>query len=115
DAERITDKMPLNYRQLGLIHSVFPEARVVHIRRNPIDTCLSIYTTYLGDETNYAYNKENIVAFYLDYMRLMEHWRAILPADRFCELNYEDIVSDRAGIVGPLLEFCGLRWDDACL
>ena len=115
DSPFVTDKMPLNYLQLGHMHVVYPNAKVLHIRRNPIDTCLSIYATHFGSGPNFAYKKENIVFFYQEYMRLMEHWRRELPEGTLFELDYEALVEDREPTVRAALHFCGLPWDDACL
>lgn len=115
DSPRFTDKMPLNYRNLGLIHTVFPEARILHIRRNPLDTCLSIYATFLAGGANFLYRKENIVAFYRAYLRSMEHWRESLPKDRLFELDYESLVVDPEPLTRSILAFLDLPWDDVCL
>jgi hypothetical protein len=114
-ASRVTDKMPHNFLWLGLIRSIFPAARIVHCRRNPIDTCLSIYFTHFGIAKDFAYDRKNIVAFYEQYDRLMVHWRDILPPDRFIEIDYEDLVANREDITRKLISFCGLSWNDACL
>lgn len=111
----ITDKMPLNYRHLGLIHQIFPNAKIVHLRRDPIATCFSIYTTFFGRGPNFAYNRSNIAANYRDYLRLMEHWRAVLPSSTLIETDYESIVADRRIAVSKVLTFCNLDWNDACL
>ena len=115
DAKNFTDKMPLNYRHLGLILSVFPNARVVHIRRDPLDTCLSIYTTFFAGGPNFAYSQSNIVAFYRSYMHHMEHWRKSLQAHTFFELDYESLVAKPERVSREVIEFLGLRWHDACL
>lgn len=115
DAPNIIDKMPLNYAFLGLILDVCPNAKVVHIRRNPVDTCLSIYTNHFGLGPNFAYNRSNIVFNYREYQRLMEHWRSAIPSGSFFELEYEELVKDREPQIRRLLEFLGLPWDDACL
>jgi tetratricopeptide (TPR) repeat protein len=114
-AERITDKMPLNYRHLGLINCVFPKAKILHIRRNPLDTCLSIYTTFFAGGPNFVYNRTNIVALYKAYEKMMEHWRSTLPSDFLYELNYEDLISEPEHEIRGVLEFCNLPWDEACL
>jgi len=111
----LTDKMPDNYLALGLIHTAFPNARVVHTRRNPIDTCISIYTTPNRTSDEYANNRENIVFAYEQYLRLMAHWRDVLPADRLFEVNYEQLVADREPLTREMVNFCGLEWDDTCL
>jgi len=115
DAIRVTDKMPHNFLWLGLIHTVFPAARIVHCRRNPIDTCLSIYFTHFGVAKDFAYDRKNIVSFYEQYDRLMAHWREVLPKDRLIEVNYEELVADRESVARKLISFCGVDWNDACL
>ena len=115
DQGRFTDKMPLNYRHLGLIHAVFPKAKILHIRRDPFDTCLSIYTTFFAGGPNFAYNQANIVAFYRAYLRFMAHWRSVLPNDLIFELDYERLVTDPQPLVRELLEFLDLDWNEACL
>ncbi len=115
DSERITDKQPLNYELLGLINIVFPRAKIVHIRRNAIDTCLSIYCTHFGGGPNFAYKKENIMFHYREYLRLMAHWRKVLPAENFLEIDYESLVSNKEAVTRQVIEFCGLPWDNACL
>lgn len=115
DKPHVTDKMPLNYFSLGLMYLMFPNARFIHCKRNPLDTCLSIYMTPFQASPEFFYDKRNIVHGYLQYERLMEHWRAILPAERFFEVRYEDLVADRVAVLPRLLEFCGLPWDDAVL
>ncbi len=114
-SDRISDKQPLNYELLGLIHTVFPKAKIIHIRRNAVDTCLSIYSTHFGGGPNFAYKQDNIVFHYREYLRLMEHWRAVLPAENFFEMDYEQLVADKENVVRQVIEFCGLPWDDACL
>lgn len=115
DAPRITDKMPTNFAHMGLMSVVFPEAKFIHIRRSPLDTCLSIYTTFLGKGTQFAYDQENIVSYYREYLRTMEHWRAVIPAEQMFEIDYEDLVANKQIVLREVLAFCGLEWDDACL
>jgi len=115
ESERITDKMPLNFAYAGLMHLAMPNARFLHIRRNPIDTCLSIWTTYFAQGAIFAYDKANIVAYYREYLRAMDYWREALPADRIFELDYEELIADPARVVPQAIEFCGLPWDEACL
>ena len=114
-SERVTDKQPLNYELLGLIHTVFPKAKIIHIRRNPLDTCLSIYTTHFGGGPNFAYKQDNIVFHYREYLRLMEHWRKVLPPESFFEIDYEDLVADKERVTREIVDFCQLPWDDSCL
>lgn len=114
-AERITDKMPLNYRFLGLIHRVIPNARFIHVRRHPVDTCLSIYTTYFGKGPEFAYKKANIVAYYRQYLEIMNYWRWVLPPDVLLEVDYADLLSSPEEVILRIIAFCDLPWDEACL
>jgi len=113
--DRITDKMPLNFACAGIIASAMPKARFLHIRRNPIDTCLSIWTTYFGQGAIFAYDKTNIVAYYREYQKMMDYWREKLPSDRLLEIDYEELISSPASVVPMVIEFLGLPWDEACL
>lgn len=112
---RLTDKMPLNFECAGLMHLAMPNARFLHIRRNPIDTCLSIWTTFFGQGPTFAYNKANVLAYYRAYLHSMEFWRSFIPGDRLLELDYEDLIAEPEEIIPKVIEFCGLPWDEACL
>lgn len=114
-ATRVVDKMPSNFSYLGLIHASLPRARIVHVRRDPVDTCLSIYCQDFGAQLAYANDLEDLVHYYGQYRRLMQHWRSILPADSLLEIDYEDLVSDPASGARRLIAFIGLSWDDRCL
>ncbi|MDR3692706.1 MAG: sulfotransferase [Fimbriimonas sp.] len=114
-AERIVDKMPVNYAGLGIIHLAFPNAKIIHTRRDPVDTCLSIYTTPNRALTEYAHVRENIVFAYRQYLKVMEHWRKVLPADAFLDVDYEALVSNSEPVIRQIVDFCGLEWDDRCL
>jgi hypothetical protein len=100
---------------IGLIHSVFPRARIIHCRRNPLDTCLSIYFTQFLTRMHFANDRSDLVHEYRQYERLMAHWRTVLPLDRFLEVDYETLVADREAGTRRLIAFCGLDWDQACL
>ena len=112
---RVTDKMPHNFLRVGLIHAVFPNARIIHVRRHPVDNCLSIYFQNFKGDHPYAYDLENLAYYRQEYERLMQHWREVMPADRYFEFNYEDLVADQEGMSRKLIDFCGLKWDDTCL
>jgi hypothetical protein len=114
-ADRVTDKMPHNFLNAGLIHAVFPNARIIHVRRNPVDNCLSIFFQSFNDSHAYSFDLEELAAHYREYQRVMAHWRELIPKDRLFEFNYEDMVADQEGMSRRLIEFCGLEWDDACL
>jgi hypothetical protein len=115
DALRVTDKTPRNYELLWPLRLAFPEARVIHCRRSPVDTCLSIFFKNFSARQGYACDRGDLVFFYRQYKRLMDHWRRTLPADRFTEVVYETLVADREAETRRLIAFCGLNWDDACL
>ncbi len=115
DALRVTDKMPFNFLWIGLVHLLFPRARVVHCRRNPVDTCLSMYSTYFAQHWGFASDRGDLAAYYRQYLRLMDHWRAVLPADRLVDVDYEDATRDPEATARRLIAFCGLPWDPACL
>jgi Flp pilus assembly protein TadD len=114
-ALRVTDKMPFNFLWIGLVHLLLPKARFVHCRRNPIDTCLSIYQTQLSHNWGYASDRADLVSYHRQYVRLMEHWRAVLPSDRLLEVDYEDATAAPEAVARRLVAFCGLEWDPACL
>ena len=115
DRARVTNKLPTNYALLGPIHLAFPNARFVHIRRDPIDNLLSIYQTRFPNPVRYAHNRGNLVAYYREYRRLMAHWRTVIPSDRLLEIDYETLVTDREPTIRRMIDFLGLLWDDRCL
>ncbi|MBV8683691.1 MAG: sulfotransferase, partial [Caulobacteraceae bacterium] len=115
DAARVTDKMPFNFALLGLVSRVFPRATLIHCRRDPIDTCLSIYSTHFEVTFDFAGDRGDLVFFYRQYQRLMDHWRQVLPPQRFVEVDYEALVSDPEPHARRLVAACGLEWDEACL
>jgi tetratricopeptide (TPR) repeat protein len=114
-ARRVTDKMPTNFLLLGLIHMTLPRARIIHCRRNPVDTCLSIYMTPYGNLPDFAHDPDTIAFYWEEYARLMAHWRRVLPADIFLEIDYEELVARREAVTRQLVAFCGLDWDERCL
>ena len=117
-APRFVDKMPLNVLYAGLIHRALPEARIICLRRHPMDACLSNFRQLFAtgfSYYNYAYDLEDVARYYLGFDRLVNHWRAVLPADRFTEVAYEDVVADQEATTRRLLAFCGLPWDARCL
>ena len=114
EAARITDKMPHNFLRLGLIALLLPAARIVHCRRDPLDTCLSCYFQHFGSPYEFAYDLDSLGAYYRDYEALMAHWGKVLPG-AMLELQYEDLVADQEGVSREIVAFCGLEWDDRCL
>jgi tetratricopeptide (TPR) repeat protein len=112
---RVVDKMNTNYLLLGLLHIAYPNARIVHMKRHPVDTCLSIWATPVARDVNLCASKDNIVFAYQQYLQIMEHWRAILPKGRLLDVQYEELVSDQESVTRQMVEFCELEWSDACL
>jgi tetratricopeptide (TPR) repeat protein len=114
-AMRITDKLPLNFRNAGLIHAALPNARMIHATRNPVDTCISCYSqNFLGNQP-WAYDLAEIGRYYRGYEGLMAHWRDVLPPNAILEVRYEDVIDDLETQARRIIAFCGLAWDDACL
>jgi len=116
-AMRFVDKMPLNFLYVGVIRLALPSARVVCLRRHPLDTCLGNYRQLFSlgvTYYDYAYDLADTARYYLLFDRLMAHWRAAAPGFVH-ELSYEGLVADQLGETRRLLEFCGLTWDEACL
>jgi tetratricopeptide (TPR) repeat protein len=115
DAKRVTDKALGNYIRLGLIHRIFPNATLIHCRRNPIDTALSIFMTNFDTHLAFGSDRRDIVFHYRQYQRMMAHWRNVLPPDRLIEVDYEALVADPEPHAKRLISACGLDWNDACL
>lgn len=113
--KRVVDKMPANFLYAGLIALSLPQARIIHCQRNPVDTCLSCYTKLFTAEQNFTYDLSELGKFYTSYDTLMKHWRNVLPAKRFIEVDYENVVSDLEKEAKRLINFCELPWDEACL
>ena len=114
-ARRITDKMPANYFALGMIPLMLPRARIIHVRRNAADTCVSCFTRLFNRHQESTYELTELGRHYANYARLMEHWRRALPPGSFLEVQYEDIVADMEGQARRLIDWCGLDWHDDCL
>ena len=114
DALRITDKMPWNVFVLGMIALFYPKARVIHCRRDPMDTCVSCYTQCFAANQPFSWDLADLGDYYRQYDRLTEHWRRVLPVQVF-EVQYERLVEAPQEVVRELIDFSGLPWDDACL
>ena len=114
-AGRVTDKMPFNFIWAGLIHVAFPRATIVHCRRTTVDTALSIHQTHFHPSLAFPTGGAELVAYCHDYERLVDHWRKVLPADRFIEVEYEELTREPEPIIRRIIAACGLTWHDACL
>ena len=113
-AAHVTDKRPDNFLHIGLIKTLFPNARIVHTTRNPLDNALSVYFLHLDQRMAYALDLEDIGHYYGEYRRLMAHWKAMYGAD-ILDFDYDTFVQEPRPAVERLLEFCGLSWEEGCL
>jgi len=114
-AARVTDKMPFNFLWAGLIHLAFPRATIIHCRRSAVDTALSIHQTHFHPGLAFPTGGPELVAYFRGYQRLTGHWRNVLPADRFIEIDYEQLTGSPEPVIRRIIEACGLSWHDACL
>jgi tetratricopeptide (TPR) repeat protein len=114
-AARVTDKMPFNFLWAGLIHVAFPRASIIHCRRAAVDTALSIHQTHFHPALAFPTGGAELVAYFRSYQRLIDHWRSVLPVDRFIEVDYEDLTRAPEPAIRRIIAACGLTWHDACL
>jgi tetratricopeptide (TPR) repeat protein len=114
EAELVTDKRPDNFLNIGLIKLLFPEAKIVHTRRNAIDNCLSVFFLHLSHSMPYALDLLDIAHWYRQYEMLMAHWKS-LYGDDIHDVDYDTLVTDFEPTIRRLLDHCGLPWDSACL
>jgi tetratricopeptide (TPR) repeat protein len=114
-AVRVTDKNPFNFLWAGLIHLALPKATIIHCRRSAIDTALSIHQTLFHPSLAFPTGGDKLVAYFRSYQRLTDHWRRLLPAERFIEVDYEELTHDPDPVIRRLVAGCGLSWHDACL
>jgi tetratricopeptide (TPR) repeat protein len=111
DALRVVNKSPTNSDFLGIIYSVFPNARVIYMQRDPIDTCLSCYFQQFLTGINFAFDLSDLVHYYREHRRIMTHWRAVLPPGFILDVPYEELVVDQETWSRKMLDFIGLEWD----
>ena len=115
EATRVTDKMPFNFLWAGLIHVAFPRALIIHCRRAAVDTALSIHQTHFHPSLAFPTGGVELVEYFRSYQRLIDHWRRVLPPDRFLEVDYEDLTREPEPAIRRIIAACGLAWHDACL
>jgi tetratricopeptide (TPR) repeat protein len=111
---RVVDKMPMNFWHLGIISLLFPNASVIHMTRDPRDTCLSVYFQRFSSSMSFTTDLMELAAYYLAYAEVMRYWKTVLDIE-IMELRYEDLVSDQERVIRKMIEYCGLQWDDRCL
>ncbi|WP_372767841.1 sulfotransferase [Pseudoalteromonas sp.] len=111
----VTDKLPLNFLMVGIIKILFPDAKIIHCKRNKVDTCLSIFKkNFSNDNYRFAYNLETLAKYYKSYEKLMAHWHQEFPGE-IIDIDYEQLAQNPACEVPNLIQKCGLKWQDQCL
>jgi tetratricopeptide (TPR) repeat protein len=113
-ARHVIDKAPVNVDHLGLIHAVFPNARIIYLQRDPIDVCLSCYFQRFSPSLNFTMDLSDLAHYYREHRRLMRHWRRVLPPGTLLEVPYAGLVCDPEGWTRRMLGFLGLEWDEHC-
>ena len=113
-APRVIDKTPMNFLYLGLIAAAMPQARIIHVRRQPLDVCYAMYKTLFRMAYPFSYDLADLARYYLAYADLMQHWRDVLGV-RLIEIDYEALVADQEHVTRRLLDACALPWEESCL
>lgn len=114
DCAYFIDKMPVNFLYAGLIHLALPQAKIIHMKRHPVDACYAIYKNLFGDAYPFSYNFSDLARYYAAYEKLMAHWHTVMPGVIY-DIYYEDLVADTEGQSRPLFEHCNLQWQEQCL
>lgn len=114
-AERVIDKNPANIMLAGILAIAFPNGKIIHIRRHPVDTALSIWMTPMQTNAQFICDRANIVRAYEQYQRIVDHWRRVIPPARYLEVEYEVLTQNPEPTIRRILEFCELEWDPSCL
>jgi len=115
NSKRVTDKLPINFKYIGLIKILFPNSKIIHCVRNPKDNCFSIYKNYFtSQKMNFAFDFDEICKYYNLYSDLMKHWKLLVPNFVY-DISYEDLVKNPKNVINLLLEECNLEWNDSCL
>ena len=114
NARHAVDKMPHNFRDIGFIHLCFPNAKIIHCRRNPLDSFISAFQNSMNNFHSYAYDQTDYGEYYLEYRRLMNHWKSIFPESIY-ESDYEALTQNPEVEVRKILNFLDLPWEEACL
>ena len=112
---RTIDKMPSNFIYAGLIHLTLPNAKLIHVHRQPVDTCMSCFSRLFTGDQPFTYDLAELGRYYHRYEQMMDHWRKVLPATAFLDVEYESLVADFPKQARLIVDFCGIEWNDACL
>jgi hypothetical protein len=108
------DKLPFNFLYCGLIQRALPGARIIHMMRDPMDTCYAVYKTLFGQAYPFSYDLDELSTYYIAYRRLMDHWRRVMPG-KMLDVKYEDVIADPERQARRLVAHCGLDWEQGCL
>ena len=108
-----TEKLPMNFWNVGFIARALPQARILHLQRDPMDTCFSNLRTLFAGVATYSYVQSELAGFYLQYRRLMDHWREVLPPGRLMDVPYDELVADPEAVASRVASFCGLPYQAA--
>lgn len=108
------DKMPINWIQAAFIRRALPQARILHMKRDPMDVCFSNYRAYFGAGYGYSYDLEALADYYLAYRRVIEHWHRVMP-NQILDVSYESLVKDTEAVARQVLQFCGLAYEPNCI
>lgn len=114
DTRYVIDKNPTNIDLAGILHTAYPQAKIVHLKRHPVDNLLSIWMTPVTANVRYASNRANLVFTYREYVRLWKHWEKVLPPDRFATYHYEDLTSHPGATIHSMLDFLEVDHEEAC-
>jgi tetratricopeptide (TPR) repeat protein len=114
-SRRVTDKMTVNFLFVGLIHLAMPNATIIHAVRDPVDTCVSCFSTHFTNGHEHSYDLAELGRYYRHYRQLMAHWHDVLPPRRILDVHYEELVGDVEGVARRVVAHCGLNWDARCL
>jgi len=113
-SKRVTDKLPVNFKWIGLIKILFPNSIVIHCKRNSKDTCLSIFKNYFAGRLDFSYDLNEIVEYYNIYKDLMKFWHSMMP-NFIYDIQYESLIKNQENEIKKVLKFCNLKWNDKCL
>jgi hypothetical protein len=108
------DKLPFNFRYCGLIHKALPKATIVHLTRDPMDTCYAVFKTSFINAYHFSYRLDEVAEYFVAYRRMMDHWHAVMPGV-ILDVRYEDLVADPEAHCRRLLAHCGLPWEHQVL
>jgi len=111
----VTDKWPFNFKLVGMAYMALPNARLIHVQRNSLDTCFSCFTTLFSGDLPYTHDLTELGRYYRAYTELMDFWRRALPPGAMLEIRYEDFVTDFEASARRLIAYCGLEWNEQCL